>query len=523
MNYPWSREVNFVMRKLFKLGSFRANQLQAINGTLGGQDVFVLMPTGGGKSLCYQLPACCEKGKTNGVTVVVSPLLSLITDQVQGLTTLSIPAAKLVGDMSAEDKRLVCAAAMDERNPLRLLYVTPEFLRQSGQGKSLIADLYRRRLIARFVIDEAHCVSQWGHDFRPHYTELGALRDECPEVPIMALTATANARIIKDVKEHLKMRNPLQLSQSFNRPNLEYQVRDRRGKNAKLLEDIAGLIQTAFRDQCGIIYCFARETCENVANELTSKHGISAHHYHAKLSASDRNMVQSKWQRGEFKVVVATIAFGMGIDKSNVRFVIHHSIPKSLEGYYQETGRAGRDGKDSVCILYYNYGDANKVKQMIMSEDKSAEQKERALESLNQVVQYCSNKVECRRMLVLRYFNENFPPEKCHNTCDNCCRKTGSIRVEDMTEIAKKAVKLVVEITNSKSCFTLPHCVDVFRGSGIAKIRHAGHDKAEMYGAGKQMRKTEAQRLFEHLCSEGVFRLRNQRNGMGFNSTYLHV
>jgi len=324
--FPWAADIWKALHKTFQLQDFRTNQQEAINATLGGYDVFCLMPTGGGKSLCYQLPAIIESGKTKGMTIVISPLISLISDQVAHLVRLGIPALKITGDMSAADRQRALEEIFgrNEQTPPRLLYLTPEFIAKSRLASDIFGDLQRRKLLARFVIDEAHCVSQWGHDFRPDYKDLGQLRQRYPGIPMMAMTATATARVKADVITHLKLdrTNLKQFEMSFNRPNLHYHVRP---KSKTVLEDISQFIKTNHRNKCGIIYCLSRKQCEEVAKKLSEKHGIISQHYHAGLKAEERERIQQKWQADKFKVIVATIAFGMGIDKPDVRFVVHQT------------------------------------------------------------------------------------------------------------------------------------------------------------------------------------------------------
>ena len=332
MDYPWSADVIRVLREIFHLDGFRKNQLEAINSTLSGNDTFVLMPTGGGKSLCYQLPALVDSGRTKGVTIVISPLISLMTDQVDHLHELGIDAMFINSELTVADRKERFARLRQPVVRCRLLYVTPEALTKSNQLTSTLDALNARNLLARIVIDEAHCVSQWGHDFRPDYKQLGELRRRYPHVPFIALTATANAAVKVDVTHNLGMNGCKEFSHSFNRPNLYYEVRpfvkDMVGIMAKMIND-------EFRGRSGIIYCLSRNDCENVAKVLCTKHRIPAVHYHAGMDKETKLAVQRRWQAGQANVVVATIAFGMGIDKPDVRFVMHYSFPQSIEGYYQ--------------------------------------------------------------------------------------------------------------------------------------------------------------------------------------------
>jgi bloom syndrome protein len=519
--HPWSKDVIAAMKKRFHLHGFRTNQLEAINATLSGKDAFVLMPTGGGKSLCYQLPSIIQSGNTHGVTVVISPLLSLMQDQVDHLQKLKIQAFLINSEVTAEHRNFVFSALRGPKVEqfIQLLYVTPEMLSKSQALEKTFQDLYEGGRLARIVIDEAHCVSQWGHDFRPDYKALGEVRKRYPGVPVMALTATATENVKVDVIHNLGMDGCDVFSQSFNRPNLTYEVRPK-GARKEVMDSIANTIKTLYKGRSGIIYCLSRANCEAIAEKLQKEYGIKAKHYHAGMEAQDKVDVQKRWQAGEFNVIVATIAFGMGIDKPDVRFVIHHTIPKSLEGYYQETGRAGRDGKRSGCYLYYGYGDTTQLKRMINEGDGSWEQKERQKQMLRNVVQFCENKSDCRRVQVLAYFNEHFSRENCDNSCDNC--KAGStFEMQDLTEHAKAAVRLARRLSKEK--VTLLHCVDVYRGSRSKKITDAGHDGLEEFGLGSELERGVVERLFYRLISEDAIAEFNWVNKAGFASQYIKL
>ncbi len=522
MQHPWSREVKAAMKERFHLRGFRPNQLEAINATLSGKDTFVLMPTGGGKSLCYQLPSIVRSGKTRGVTVVISPLLSLMQDQVEHLKELKIQAFLINSEVSREHRALVMESLREPQveKYIQLLYITPEMISKSQAMVRAFRELYERKKLARIVIDEAHCVSEWGHDFRPDYKLLGDVRREFSGVPVMALTATATENAKVDVIHNLGIQGCEVLTQSFNRPNLTYEVRSK-GKGKEVLETIATTIKTFYNNQSGIIYCFSRQNCETVAKSLREVHQISAQHYHAGMDAEDKNSAQRKWQSGKYHVIVATIAFGMGIDKPDVRFVIHHSIPKSLEGYYQETGRAGRDGKRSGCYLYYGYQDAVAIKRIIDEGEGSFEQKERQRQMLRNVIGFCENKSDCRRVQVLRYFNESFRREDCNGACDNCTSQS-SFETQDYTEYAVAAIALVKRVEKSK--VTLLHCVDVFRGGKSKKIAALDHGKLPEYGAGSHLERGDVERLFYRLLSEGALAEKSVVNKKsGFPARYLHV
>lgn len=518
LRFPWSSDVMTTLRKRFHLKSFRHNQLEAINDTLEGHDTFVLMPTGGGKSLCYQLPSVISSGRTTGVTVVVSPLLSLMQDQVDHLQKLKIQAFMLNGQTTAEQKKLIwqgLASARPEQF-VQLLYVTPEMINASQALLNTLERLHDRRKFARLVIDEAHCVSQWGHDFRPDYKQLGDVRLRFPGVPVMALTATATENVKIDIIEVLSIKGCKTFNQSFNRPNLMWEVRPK-SKGAQVITDIADLLKNHHNRESGIVYCLARKTCENVAKQLRGQ-GIKCTHYHAGMDSEARILVQKDWQRGKHDVIVATIAFGMGIDKSDVRYVIHHSLPKSLEGYYQETGRAGRDGQPSQCYLYYGYGDTSQLFKMIRdNKEASSEQKEKQRNMLRNMIHYCENKTDCRRVQVLAYFNEHFQKRNCHDTCDNC-QSDALFETKDFTHHAIGISSLVRRVGKN---VTLLQCVDAYRGAKSKAVAGSHLDRLGEFGDGSDLDRGDVERLFYHLVAEDVLEEYHVTNKKGFTTAYI--
>lgn len=521
-SFPWSNEVKATLKTRFKLRGFRENQVEAINATLAGKDTFVLMPTGGGKSLCYQLPALITSGKTRGVTIVISPLVSLMEDQVQHLRNLRIQAYLINSETTQEERRYIMNAldGQDVERFIQLMYVTPEMLSKSQAMMNAFDRLHRRNRLAHFVIDEAHCVSQWGHDFRPDYKLLGDVRQKFPGVPVMALTATATENVKFDTMHNLGIDGCVVLASSFNRKNLYYEVR-KKNKGKADVEDIAELIKQKHHKKTGIIYCLSRADCEKMAEALRKK-GIKAQHYHAGMENSEKSTIQKGWQEGSHHVIVATIAFGMGIDKGNVRFVIHHSMPKSLEGYYQETGRAGRDGLASRCYLYYGYGDATKLRRMIddPKKDSSWEQRQRLHHMLRLMIQYCENRSDCRRVQVLGYFNERFNKADCNAQCDNC-NSTSTFEDIDFTAYARQAVDLVRKVKGDK--VTVLHCVDVFRGATNKKIQDLHHAELEEFGAGSDLDRSDVERLFYRLLSEDVLREDSVLNKKKFPTQHVNL
>ncbi|KAI9012939.1 P-loop containing nucleoside triphosphate hydrolase protein [Gaertneriomyces semiglobifer] len=485
--FPWTAEVKRIAKAHWGITEFRPNQLEIINAVLSKRDTFVIMPTGGGKSLCFQIPACISRG----LTVVVSPLISLSRDQVFCLEEVGIRAAMLAAGTAKEEVKRIHRAMLgpsshaNENNAdpdareLKLLYVTPEKIAKSKRFMSQLEKVYKLGRLATFVIDEAHCCSQVGHDFRPDYKSLHILKTLFPATPIIALSATCPPHVIRSVLDNLHMRpigHPTKGTMLFqsplHRPNLRYSVRIKPSAAQAVITDIANWISMNHHGECGIIYCLSKKDTQAVADGLVKASGgkIKAAVYHADLDDIDRDEVHTLWRAGEIQVVVATIAFGLGINQPNVRFVVHHTMSKSVEGYYQESGRAGRDGLPSDCVLYHRGQDISRLSAMVVGEVEG-------LKGVYGMLTYAQDLTTCRRLLMERYFGVSGPnaaqwgpksSAKCGN-CDHCLRGTQSdavIRVEDVTAQAVDVLKIVRCMSEEQERVTLARVVEIWRGVG---------------------------------------------------------
>ena len=469
-----------VLKTTWGYDSFRPLQSEIVHALLDGEDVFVLMPTGGGKSLCYQLPALL----LDGMAVVVSPLIALMKDQVDALCTLGVRATyvnSLIGP--AEARRREEAVA---RGEVDLLYVAPERLMLPR-----FLDLLARTKVAYFAVDEAHCISEWGHDFRPSYLRLARLRRLFPGVPLGAFTATATRRVEADIKAHLGLEEARSFRGSFNRPNLYYEVRPKKDAYKQLLAYLQ-----RWGQESGIVYCQSREGAEKLAEKLR-KDRFAAAAYHAGLKAAERRERQDAFKRDEVLITVATIAFGMGIDKPNVRFVVHYDLPRNLEGYYQESGRAGRDGEPSECVVFYSYGDVAKHRHFAEQKPISTE-REVALQQLRQVTDWASG-TGCRRHALLAYFDEELT-EQAAPCCDNCERP---VALADYTVPTQMFLSCVVR-TGER--YGAGHVIAVLQGERSERISRLGHDRLSTYGIGRERSKEDWHLLVRELLRGGYLR-----------------
>ncbi|KAI9056668.1 ATP-dependent DNA helicase [Trametes sanguinea] len=486
---PYYPRVKEVLTNVFHLPSFRALQLEVICDVMEGRDVFVLFPTGSGKSLTFQLPAVCQ----DGMTIVVSPLKSLITDQHRALKALGVDVEVLLGEM-ADSQRKEVWRRLGSGDVPKLLYLTPERLDMDGM-RNLLQRLQSSGQLVRFVIDEAHLITDWGRSFRDAYVRLNTLRTTYPGVPISALTATASPEVQGDIvtRLHLKIRAPWKLS--ANRPNLDYDVRHK-GKN--VLDEIAGFIKSKWPRETGIIYCLSRDKCEEVAKLLRDKFQLSAKHYHAAMAEQDKAQVQQEWSSGRIRIIVATIAFGMGIDKADVRYVIHHSLPSSLNGYYQETGRGGRDGKLAQCILYYNKSDFYNRLRMIRGNPPS-EMRDAEEDDIRRVMGYVTNDVQCRRAQVLAFFHEDFDPAHCRQMCNNC-RNTTPFVNEDHTADAQKALRLFESLSRRpRARITPAQFIAALKGSKAQIQVERGWANDPLHGSCSHLTNDVLERLVDQM------------------------
>lgn len=468
-----------ILKRYFGFTSFRPLQAEIINTILAGKDVLVLMPTGGGKSLCYQVPALMREG----TAVVVSPLISLMKDQVEGLVANGIPAAALNSmNNEAENLRIRSACL---RGELKLLYISPERLLLE------LPYLIRDMKISLFAVDEAHCISQWGHDFRPEYAQLGTLRETFPGIPIVALTATADRLTREDIQRQLHLSAPEVFVSSFDRPNLSLDVR--RGYQKKDKERVMLDIIARHPNDCGIVYCMSKKTTESVADMLRG-HGIVAASYHAGLSSEERDKTQDDFIHDRVQVVCATVAFGMGIDKSDVRFVIHYNLPKSIESFYQEIGRAGRDGLPAETVLFYSLADLVQLSKFA----QESGQREINMEKLRRMQEYAESDV-CRRRILLNYFGE-----QTDRDCGNCDVCRNPPQRFDGTVLAQKALSAIVRTGQQASVRTV---ADILRGNFSPEVVKGHYEALKTFGAGRDVPARDWLDYLMQMLQNGLFEI----------------
>jgi ATP-dependent DNA helicase RecQ len=470
-----------ILKDTFGYTTFRPHQREVIENVLAGHDTLAVMPTGGGKSLCYQIPALLF----DGLTVVVSPLISLMKDQVEQLRAFGVPALFLNSSLASQDYQHNMEQV--KRGEVKLLYVAPETL-LTPRIFSLLSGLK----VDLLTIDEAHCISEWGHDFRPEYRQIVEVRKRFPDTVCLALTATATVRVRQDIRATLEFTTSNEFIASFNRENLYLEVIRKRDPISQTIQ-----ILERHKDQSGIIYCFSRRQVDELAMYLASK-GYSVLPYHAGLEDSERKKNQEAFIRDDAQIIVATIAFGMGINKPNVRFVIHFDLPKSIESYYQEIGRAGRDGLPAHCTLLFSYSDVAKINYFI--DQKEGEEKRIAIGHLDALVRYAEDELTCRRKPLLNYFGESYSAQNCSN-CDNCTSTP-----TEQTDITVFAQKFLSCVKRADERFGAGHIADILLGSKNEKVLRWGHDKLSTYGIGTELTKKQWMHLACQLLTMGYLK-----------------
>ena len=473
-----TKQAQSILKSIFGYDQFRPLQAEIIGHILDRQDVLVVMPTGGGKSLCYQIPALVFEG----LTVVISPLISLMKDQVEQLLQLGVSATVLNSSLSAANYRR--NVELVQSKTAKLLYLAPEALLKSN-----MLELLSSVKVECLAIDEAHCISQWGHDFRPEYRQLIKARANFPKAVCVALTATATPRVREDIKTSLQMDDDREFVASFNRENLFIQIEPKDNPLRQTLQFIQ-----KFRNQSGIIYCHSRKQVESLF-EVLKDNGFSVKPYHAGLADTERNRNQEAFIRDDVQIIVATIAFGMGIDKPNVRFVMHYDLPKNIESYYQEIGRAGRDGLNSHCLLLFSYADVQKIKYFIEQKDRA--EKRVANIHLSALLRFAESEV-CRRVPLLNYFGENYTTEKC-TSCDNCLAED-----KELLDLTIPAQKFLSCVKRTGEKFGSGHLIDVLRASKSKRVLQFGHDRLSTYGIGADFSKKQWLQLSRQFLHKGL-------------------